>query len=216
MNDSPKKPTSKSVRPETKREKITQANSTMFGAVVLASVVIVFSLISMKFLWSKLSYNNRVISAKTTARDQVQTNLTNFDKLKTEYVSLDSSATTNSKTILHALPPNYDYAGLAAYLESLAQTSGVTLPGSIGDDASASAEKTAIVSKPVEIPLSFQVVGPYDNVVQFIKNTEHSIRPILITNVEYSGTNDKITAVISASSYYQPARDFSVGTEEIK
>lgn len=206
----------KLTKPETKREKISKANSTVFVAVAVASVIVMFSVISMKFLWSQLSYNSRVISAKTEARDQVQTNLQNFDQLSSEYTALDSNAATNSKTILHALPPVYDYAGIATYMESLAQLSGVTLPGSVGEDISASAEKTAIVSEPVEVPMTFEVNGPYDNIVQFIRNTEYSIRPIHITSVEYSGTSDRLKAVVSATTYYQPARDLGVGKREVK
>ncbi len=136
--------TSKSV---SKREKISKASSTVFASVAIASTVVMFCLISMKFLWTKQGYNARVITAKTEARDQIEENNRNLDKLIKDFSSIESSATVNSKTILHALPPVYDYPALATYLESLALQSGVTLPGSVGEDISASAVPSATVSR---------------------------------------------------------------------
>lgn len=201
---------------ETKREKINRANSTVFVAVAVAAVVVMASLIAMKFLWTQLSYNSRVISAKVVARDQIADNNDSVDSLSKEFIDLESSASTNSKVILHALPPSYDYPGLATYIESLAQTSGVTFPGSVGQDISESAITSSVVSEPQEIPLSIEVNGTYDSIVQFIKNTELSIRPIHITNVEYSGTSERLKAVITATTYYQPTRDLGVGKMEVQ
>lgn len=203
-------------KPGTKREKINQANSTVFIAVALASVVVMFSAISIKFLLTRMGYNSRVISAKSQARDQIHDNVQNLDALTEQFAQLDTSATTNSKILLHALPPSYDYPALATFVESLAQQSGVSAPGSVGQDISASALSSAITSSPVEIPLSIEVNGSYDSIAQFIKNTELSIRPILISNVEYSGTNTQMKAVITATTYYQPARDLGVGKKEVQ
>ena len=212
MNDK----SNSTAKPGSKREKIDKANSTVFIAVAIAAVVVMFSATSFKFLWSKMAYNSRVISAKAKARDDIKSNSTNLDTLSGQFSALDSSATTNSKMILHALPPIYDYPGLATFVESLAQQSGVSFPGSVGQDISASAVNTATVSSPQEIPLNIEVNGSYDSIVQFIKNTEYSIRPILITNVEYTGTSNQLKAVITATTYYQPARDLGVGKKEVQ
>lgn len=204
------------IKAGTKREKISKANSTVFVAVAVASVVVMFCLISFKFLWERMGYNSRVIAAKTEARDALGQNATNLDKLIEEFPQLDSSPTTNAKIILHALPPAYDYPALATYFESLARQSGVTFPGSVGQDISASAVNDSNVSQVLEIPLSLEVNGSYDAVVTFIKNTELSIRPIHIINVEYSGTNDQLKAIITAKTYYQPARNLNVGKKEVR
>jgi len=206
----------KTIKQGTKREKISKANSTVFIAVAIASVLVMFCAISFKFLWNRLGYNSRVITAKTQARDQLKDNSSNIDALSEQFVELDASATTNSKTILHALPPSYDYPALATFVESLAQQSGVSFPGSVGQDISASALKDANVSQPLEIPLNIEVNGSYKSIAQFIKNTEYSIRPIHISNVEYSGSSDQIKAVITAKTYYQPARNLDLGKKEIQ
>jgi Tfp pilus assembly protein PilO len=199
-----------------KRQKILKANSTVFIVVAIAAVIVSFSLVSMRFLWSQKSYNDRVIQKKSEARDQVGANVANLGKLAEQYPDLNSSASTNSTTILHALPPTYDYASLASSIESLAQRSGVSFTGAIGQDDSANAVTSATVSKPIEIPLSLQVSGSYGAINKFIKNVELSIRPISITDVTYSGTNDSLRATVQATTYYQPTRSLDVSRSTVQ
>jgi Tfp pilus assembly protein PilO len=193
-----------------KRDQVKKAGSTVFIVVAISSVIVMFSLISMRFLWEKKSYNDRVITAKTKARNDISTNLENLDKLSEQFPDLNSSASTNSKTILHALPPTYDYAALASSIDYLAAFSGVQSNTSIGEDISASAVNSASVSEPVELPLTMQVNGSYDSIKQYITNLERSIRPINVSTVTYSGSNDLLQATIQAVTYYQPARSLDV------
>lgn len=199
-----------------RRAKIMQAGSTVFIAVAVAAVVVSISIVSLRFLWAKKSYNDRVISAKTEARDQIETNVANIDKLSQAYPDLNSSSSTNSTTILHALPPTYDYAALASSIEALAQRSGVSFTGAIGQDDSASAVASSPSPAPIEIPLSLQVSGNYDAITAFVKNLELSIRPISVTSVTYSGTNSSLRATVQATTYYQPARDLQPSKETIQ
>lgn len=200
----------------TRREKITRANSTVFVFTAIAAVVVAFCLVSARSLWNKKSYNDRVIEAKTQARDTVKINLENINKLAEQFPALNSSASTNAKTILNALPPEYDYAALASSIESLAQRSGVSFTGAVGQDNSAAAVASAVASSPVEIPLSLQVSGNYDEVTSFIQNLEKSIRPISVTNVVYSGSNTSLRATIQATTYYQPTRSLEVSRRQVE
>lgn len=199
-----------------KREQLKKSGSTVFIAVAVSAVIVMFSLISIRFLWDKKNYNDRVISAKTKARNDIETNLENLEKLTEQFAQLDTSATTNSSTILHALPPVYDYASLTTSLNSLAVSSGVKFNGSSGQDSSADAVISSPVSKPVEIPITVQVTGSYEAIKKFVSNLERSIRPIQVTNVSFSGTNDNIQAQIQATTYYQPARSFDVTKTEVR
>lgn len=199
-----------------RREQIKKAGGVVFVVAAFAAVVVVFCVISMKFLWEKKSYNDRVIGAKTKARDDIENNLSSLAKLSEQFPQLENSASTNSKTILHALPPTYDYAALASSIDFLATTSGVTSNTSIGDDISASAVNSSPVSKPVELPLSLQVSGSYDSIRQYITNLEKSIRPIHITSVTYSGSNTKLEATITGVTYYQPARSLDVEKKAVQ
>ena len=166
------------------------------------------------FCGSKKSYNSRVIKTKTEARDQLTTNLKNIDKLSQQFGELNSSETTNSKTILHALPPVYDYAALASSIDSLASLSGVSSDTNIGEDTSSSALNFATTSQPVEIPLNLNIKGSYDAIRTYIDNLERSIRPIQIQALTYTGTNSDLQILIEAKTYYQPARSLDV--ERIK
>ncbi len=201
---------------KSKREQLERASSTVFIAVAVGAVIVMFSLISTRFMWNKKSYNDRVITAKTKARDTVNTNLTNIDKLSDQFPALESSATTNATTILHALPPLYDYAALTASLNSIAVTSGVKLSGGVGEDASADALTSAPVSQPLEIPIVLQVSGNYEAIKKFMANLEKSIRPIQVSTVSFSGNNETLEAQISGVTYYQPARSFDVTKTEVR
>lgn len=199
-----------------RREKISKAGSTMFIAVAIAAVIVSVSAVSMKFLWSKMSYNNRVLKAKNEANGQLKTNLENIKKLSSQYDDLDKNPTADAKTILHALPPNYDYAALNSSMNSLAQQSGVQLKGGIGEDITGSEVKSAPTSSPQEIPLTINVSGNYQSIKQFITNLEHSIRPIIITQADYSGANNSLEAKLTANTYYQPWRTLDVTKSEVK
>ena len=199
-----------------KREQVQKAGSTVFVAVAVAAVVVMFSLIASRFMWNKKSYNDRVIIAKTKARDDIQTNSNNLNKLSEQFAQLDSSASTNATTILHALPPVYDYASLVTSLNSLAITSGVKFTGSSGQDTSADAVTSAPISQPVEIPISLQISGSYDAIKKYMINLEKSIRPINVTNVSYTGSNQTIEAQIQAVTYYQPSRSLDVTKMEVR
>ena len=199
-----------------KREQVAKAGSTVFIVVAIAAVAVVFSLISIRFLWEKKSYNDRVISAKTKARDGIQSNLENIDKLSEQFPQLKNSASTNAKTILHALPPVYDYAALASSIDFLATSSRVKSNTSIGEDISARALNSATISQPVELPLSLEVSGNYEAVKQYILNLERSIRPIHIKSVSYSGSNQSLQVSINATTYYQPARSLDVLRSDVQ
>jgi len=199
-----------------RREKIAQAGSTVFVAVAVAAVIVMFSAVSLRFLWEQKTYNDRVNQKKSQARDQLNTNLANLDKLSGQFAGLETSASTNSKTILHALPPVYDYAGLATSVESLAQRSGVTSSGSVGQDISATAVKNSSISQPQEVPVAIEVTGSYDAVRSFVQNLEKSIRPFNVTAIQLSGSNGNLKAQITATTYYQPLRNLDVTKEQIK
>ena len=193
-----------------KREQVVKAGSTVLIVVAVSSVIVMFSVMSMRFLWQQKSYNSRVIKTKTEARDQLTTNLKNIDKLSQQFGELNSSETTNSKTILHALPPVYDYAALASSIDSLASLSGVSSDTNIGEDTSSSALNFATTSQPVEIPLNLNIKGSYDAIRTYIDNLERSIRPIQIQALTYTGTNSDLQILIEAKTYYQPARSLDV------
>lgn len=199
-----------------RREQVRKAGSTVFIAVAIAAVIVMVSVICIRFLWTKKSYNDRVVTAKTKARDDIRSNVNNLDKLAEQYPQLDTSPTTNATTLLHALPPVYDYASLTTSLNALAVTSGVKFNGSSGSDASADSVLSAPVSQPIEIPITIQVSGDYNAIRKFVTNIEKSIRPIKVGAIGFSGSNEKLDAQIQAVTYYQPPRSLDVTKKEVR
>lgn len=199
-----------------RRDQVKKAGATVFIVTAVASVIVMFSLMSMRFLWERKSYNERVIKAKTSARDKIKTNLTNLDKLSEQYPQLDRSPSTNAAKILHALPPVYDYAALVTSIDSLASLSGVQSTGTVSSDTSSAAVLSANTSTPLEIPLTLTATGNYDSIKKYINNLQYSIRPIHITNINLSGTSSTLEATITGVTYYQPARSLDVLRSEIK
>lgn len=198
-----------------KREQISKAGSTVFIAVAIAAVIISISVVGIRFLWQKKGYNDRVIGAKVTARKQIEDNITNLQSLTEKYPELEKSS-TNPKTILNALPSTYDYPALSSSIEFLAQASDVQLVGQVGQDNSATAEKTSNDPLPIEIPLDIEVRGSYGAVANFAGNLERSIRPIIVKNIRYTGTASALRATIQASTYYQPARSLDASRSTIQ
>lgn len=198
-----------------KREQIVKAGSTVFIAVAIAAVAISLSIVCSRFLWQSKNYNDRVISAKTAARKQIEDNLNNLKSLAEKYPELENSA-TNPTVILHALPDTYDYPALSSSFEFLAQNAGVQLVGQIGQDNSAAAENTSADPKPIEVPFDIEVRGSYGAIAQFTLNLEHSIRPIVIKNIRYSGTATSLRASMQAVTYYQPKRILDVSRSTVQ
>ena len=199
-----------------KRAKIDRANSTVFIAVTISAVIIMFSVMSIRFLWQKKSYNDRVIGAKTKTRASIEENISSLDQLASQFPDLQKRATNNDKTILHALPPTYDYAALVTSMEFLADQSGVKLDSGVGTDQSATAIKEQNTSQPQEIALSLNVRGSYEAISKYIDNLERSIRPVIITGADFSGSNGDLKATLTAKTYYQPARSLEVTMEEVR
>lgn len=200
----------------TRREQVKKAGSTVFSVVAIASVLVVFSVVSIRFLWEKKSYNDRVIKAKREALKSINANIESLDKLAEQFPALEDSQATNSKAILRALPPVYDYAALASSIDYLATMSGVTSSTNLGTDISSTAVKSAVSSQPIELPLTLSVEGDYDKIKTYILNLERSIRPIHIKKVTYTGTSGSLKASIEARTYYQPVRTLDVTKEQVK
>lgn len=201
---------------ESKRSRIDKANSTVFIVVAIASVVVVVSLTSIRFLWNQRQYNSRVITEKTIARDRLFSNLTNLEALTKQLPELDKNIISDQRAILHALPPQYDYAGLVSSINFLARESSVVLSGSIGEDQSMTAERSSSNPQPVEIPIAITVKGRPSNVKGFLEILERSTRTFKVTSLEVTGSNNELIASINASTYYQPVANLDIQTEEIR
>jgi Tfp pilus assembly protein PilO len=213
----------------TKRVQISKANTTMVVAVAVASFIVVTSLMFSKALMSQRAYQSRVIKAQKEALNQLKENIGNVDSLKSQYQAFvdqpeniigGSSTGTgerdgdNARIVLDALPSKYDFPALATSLEKLLAT-GLTVSAISGsDDEIAQSQNTE--TKPVEVPYTIAVAGTYPAVQNFIGTLDKSIRPMHLKTLTLAGEDDKLTASITAVTYYQPAKTLNIETKEVK
>jgi hypothetical protein len=147
---------------------------------------------------------------------------------------------TNAKIILDALPYTYDFPALATAIQNLITVPGVTISGITGTDSGSGSSvsaapvatpstttaktptsSTAVSSTPqpvsaIPIPFTFTVSGSYTNMTAVLTNIERSIRPINVGSIVLSGSDNDMTMVVTANTYYFPSKGLDTSTEIIK
>jgi hypothetical protein len=218
----------------TKRVAISKANAQMVAIVGVAAFVTIFCLVAAKAVLSQNSYQGRVISAENKAQSQLQANLSTFTSLNKQYnLFVNSSSNVlggqsssgannggnNSKIILDALPPTYDFPGLASSIESILKTQGLSISGIGGVDNELGEQNnnTSPSPAPVIMPFSFSVTNvDYQDIGNLLDTLQKSVRPISIDNLSINGGGNSITLTVNAHTYYQPAKSLGITEQEIK
>lgn len=215
--------------PSLKKLQIDQATRNMVIAASLASFITIFSIIAGHSLLSLLSYQNKVINARQTSLNKLNTDLTAASQLSTSYINFNNQSPNllgasingntgnngnNAKIVLDALPSQYDFPALATSVQALLSNRGVSIAGITGTDDSSNNTGTQNTSAagPIAIPFSFSVKGPYQNIQNVITATQSSIRPIQIQTLDLRGDQNDMTLSITAQTYYQPGVKFTLTT----
>lgn len=206
----------KSLEFSTKQSLVDKDNNFILILLSVTSFIVVFCLIGSNALYKRISYQDKVISARTTADNQLKANISSSNTLQSAYDAFEaqkpvvSGVSKNSVMVLDALPSKYDFPALVTSLSKLMAISGLSVQSINGIDA----EVTAVQSSPDPkvIPINFQLTGSgsYGAVSTFISNLEKSIRPITITNIAFTGSDAKLTVTIKATTYYQPEKTFQI------
>ncbi|MGF7228510.1 MAG: type 4a pilus biogenesis protein PilO [Candidatus Saccharibacteria bacterium] len=216
----------------TKRSLITKANSTMVVSTGIAAFVAVFCLIASKTLISQAGYQNRIIGAKKTAVTQLKANINARDSLVSSYAAfvgtpqnvLSGNPTgsgaqdgDNAKIVLDALPSKYDFPALATSLEKIITSQNLQILGITGTDNEATQTSTASGDpQAIAMPFQVQVSGSYDQIKSLVQTFGSSIRPFQIQTVELSGSQNSMTATITAQTFFQPEKTFKISSEVVK
>lgn len=218
----------------TKRLAISKANAQLVAIVAGTAFVTVFCLVASNTVFSQNRYQARIISAKAKAHQQLQDNLANYDDLATAYKAFDEAATniiggtksgtgdndgTNSKIILDALPPTYDFPALTSSIEKILTDNNLKVTSITGTDDQVNQQKNTISAtpEPVTIPFTFTVSNAsYSSVNQLMSKLQLSIRPIQIDTLDASGSQNNMTVTVTAHTYFQPGKAVSVTKETIK
>jgi hypothetical protein len=219
--------------PSIKRGMIDKANARIVAYVSVAAFILVFSLVATKTLISQAAYQNKVISTKRKAVDQLKADISATGQLKTAYDAFNSTAQNviggnpegigdkdgnNAKIVLDALPSSYDFPGLTTSLESLLSNQHVKINSIAGtdDEVAQSANQSSSSPAPVPIPFSTLTEGSYTDIQNVVNAYQNSIRPLQIQTLDISGSQDKLSLDISAQTYYQPAKSLNIKQEVVK
>lgn len=199
-----------------KKDLISKANSRIFAAVIIASLIVSASLVATKILWDQRSFQSRVIDAKREVRDKLEQNYENAQELQKSFEVFEEGD-VNSQLVLDALPSKYDYAALTSSIEKLAETGGYTLEAFTGTDESADAVDSDAEPSAEPIEFTVEVSGSYDDIQNFVKDIERSIRPFKVTLLTISANDEsEMTATAQIETYYQPTRNLEITTRRVE
>lgn len=203
-------------------EKAKSSTSLVISVVV---GLVVFSGFSMKALYAQMQHKNVVIKEKKVALDTLKTNVeatkdlvTAFEKFEEMPESVIGTSDRNSKIVLDALPPAYDFPALASSLEKVLTDGGYTISGITGTDnetTETEAIETGTVNGPVSMDFTIAVQGEFAQLRNLLPDLERSIRPIYVKSVNISGTTSTARMTVNAATYYQPAIKLNLQFKEI-
>jgi hypothetical protein len=209
-----------------KREQIEKSRATMMTFASAAIFLFIFSIIAGHALWGKLSFQRQVINDDTTARNQLQKDVSVANTLQNSYINFNDASTNllgtpvtgvsndNAKIILDSLPSLYDYPALASSLEVLLNNQGVKIDSIGGTDESGTVS-TSPNGQAVAMPFTFTVDGPYQNIQNLINEFQLSIRPFQFQTLVLSGGQSDVNLDVTAQTYFQPASQFNITTKKV-
>lgn len=214
-----------------KRLQIDKANSTVVAFVAVAAFVVVFSLVASKALLSQRSYQARVIKEKTKALNQLKANNEAAKKLEASYSVFIASPTNiiagtttgtgdrdgdNARIVLDALPSKYDFPALATSLEKILTDQNYKVTSITGTDDELNQSTKTASTQPVDMPFQVGVTGTFDSIQSLIDVFGRSIRPISISKINLTGSDNQLNVSITAKTYYQPEKTITITTKEVK
>lgn len=201
------------VKKSTKKQAFANSLSTsnLIALAILVGILsVVLAVIIGRVLLGTMTLNSRVISKKSQANKQISANYDNLKSLQSEYNSLGALR----ETATTALPTKPNLPQLWATLENIGNTSGVTT-NSVSASAVSDAEAPA-GGAVQQLTISVSVQGSYAAVQSYLQNLELSTRPMRVTSVSLSGTNNAVQASLTVVTYYQGAANLQVGSEVVQ
>lgn len=187
------------------------STSNLIALSILVGVLsIILAIVIGKQLLGSMMLNARVIGKKTAASKQINTNYDNLKALQSEYNNLGSLR----ETVTTAMPTKPSLPQLWAMMENIGTTSGVST--SSVSSVSTSDVEAEPGSEVQELPITVSVQGSYSAIQDYLKNLELSTRPLRVTNVALSGTDNTVQANLTITTYYQGAANLKVGSEVVQ
>lgn len=225
-----KQPNTKKTLTIVSRRSVLEASSrAMFLWVAGASILLVTVAVVMVYVFKQLQFNETVIKHETTAVKMLKENASNYNELKKNIDNLaannalasvrSSQSADNLQSITDALAATSDASTFAASLQNIiAPRSGVSLESvniPSAEDLDQSGPSDTMSVKPTELEYQVDALGSYQSITAFLDNLELTIRPVSVSMVQLTGTDNMLRARISLVTYYQPIKDFNITQKEI-
>jgi hypothetical protein len=219
-----------------KAVQISKDQSQLLITVIVATLLSVFCLFSVKNLVAKSIYQGRVISARHKSADQIKTDIRNANTLVAQYKDVfigdngqniiggknDANVYAippngdNGRIVIDALPTSYNFPALLTSLQQMMNSNNLGSQSIGGTDQTATADNSPSGSpKPVNMDMIVSGTGTYINAAHFIHDLERSIRPFDITSLSLSGNESSLIVNLNVTTYYQPSKTVSITSKEI-
>lgn len=223
-----------------KRQQIESTQKQVVFWVAAAGCCVVLAAIVGLRLWQNIQYQNKVNAQLQTAERTLKSNVSAIDTIRTNVDALKSNEQLNLsqlksddqsplQVILDAMPTEDNRTALGSSLQDkVLSLHGATIQNlsvisddsasTTSDDSELSASDNTsslnVAAKPIEF--SLELTGDYTSIQRTIEDMERSIRTIVINNMTVDGTDNNLTAKITATTYYTPKINYKTSTTEVK
>ena len=146
----------------------------------------------------------------------------NLSQLKSDdqsplQVILDAMPTEDNRTALGSSLQDKVLSLHGATIQNLSVISDDSASTTSDDSELSASDNTSslnVAAKPIEF--SLELTGDYTSIQRTIEDMERSIRTIVINNMTVDGTDNNLTAKITATTYYTPKINYKTSTTEVK
>ncbi len=185
----------------------------------LAATLLAVGLVASNYFVKSLNFHRQVFSKKNAVESQLEENAKTLKSLEKSFAALEKTG-PRSAEILAALPTSNDFTNTSATLESIIQRSGmeidtINLDSDTGETLSSDtyAESNPEVKS---LLINVETRGSYDALIRLLNNLEDSRRVFRVEGVDLSGRSDQLKAVLTVSTFFQPAIDNKIETKEFR
>lgn len=216
-----------------KRQQIDHSSRAMFAWVAGASVIVAFALVASIFIMQQIIFNEKVLLAKNETASKLSQNVQTAKELNKAVNRLRgdrllgqiqgvNEKSNNLDKVFAALPYDNDEIAVGSSLETTLLTGLNVESLSVGQQAVGGTESVVApvgdgATNAQPITFGFKVTGNEDQLKELFTKLNRSIRPMQINTLQLEAAGaGRLTATISASTYYQSPTQFELTKRTIK
>jgi len=203
----------------TKKAVLVKAESKPVVAITVAAVLLALGLVATDYFVRSLNFHRQVFSKKGQVVSQLEANAKTLTSLESDFENLERVGPTSDE-VLAALPTSKDFPQAASTIENIVKRSGAEVKSvrlSTSDVADPSQENYAAANPELQkMLIDIEVTGSYSAFRTLLDNLEKSRRVFRVESVDLNGTNSRVNATMSLTTFYKPAVDNSIEQEVFK